>query len=94
MQRYLTQRLIAFIPTLFGISIVIFIVMRLLPGDAINAMVGTSFKLTEAQMAALRPGEAYVWASKATERAFVQRAVKMRFRPRVTLHGGGTKTAV
>ncbi len=54
MQRYLAQRLIAFIPTLFGISIVIFIVMRLLPGDAINAMVGTSFKLTDAQIAALR----------------------------------------
>jgi len=54
MQRYLIQRLIAFIPTLFGISIVIFIVMRLLPGDAINAMVGTSFKLTDAQIAALR----------------------------------------
>ncbi len=54
MQRYLAQRLIAFIPTLFGISIVVFIVMRLLPGDAINAMVGTSFKLTDAQIAALR----------------------------------------
>jgi len=50
--------------------------------------------LTPAQMAALRPGDAYVWATKATERVFVQKAVKMRFRPRVTQHGGGTKTAV
>jgi hypothetical protein len=50
--------------------------------------------LTSAQMAALRPGEAFVWANKATERVFTQKAVKMRFRPRVTLHGGETKKAV
>jgi len=50
--------------------------------------------LTPAQMAALSPGDAYVWAAKATERVFAQKAVKMRFRPRVTQHGGGTKTAL
>jgi DNA phosphorothioation-dependent restriction protein DptH len=50
--------------------------------------------LTPAQMAALRPGEAFVWANKATERIFTQKAVKMRFRPRVTQHGGETKRAV
>lgn len=50
--------------------------------------------LTPAQMAALNPGDAYVWATKATERVFTQKAVKVRFRPRVTQHGGGTKTAV
>jgi DNA phosphorothioation-dependent restriction protein DptH len=50
--------------------------------------------LTPTQMAALRPGEAFVWANKATERIFTQKAVKMRFRPRVTQHGGETKRAV
>lgn len=50
--------------------------------------------LTSAQMAALRPGEAYVWANKSTERVFTQKAVKVQFRPRVTQHGGGTKEAV
>lgn len=50
--------------------------------------------LTAAQMASLRPGDAYVWATKATERVFTQKAVKMRFRPRVTRHGGGTRMAV
>jgi DNA helicase HerA-like ATPase len=50
--------------------------------------------LNPAQMAALRPGEAYVWATKATERVFMQKAIKVRFRPRVTQHGGGTRTAV
>jgi len=50
--------------------------------------------LTPAEMASLRPGDAYVWATKATERIFNQKAVKMRFRPRVTQHGGETKKAV
>jgi peptide/nickel transport system permease protein len=54
MQRFLTRRLIAFIPTLLGISIIVFIVMHLIPGDTISAMIGTQFKLTEAQAAALR----------------------------------------
>ena len=47
--------------------------------------------LTPAQMAALAPGEAYLWATKATERVFTQKAVKARLRPRVTRHGGETK---
>ncbi|MDM8520301.1 hypothetical protein QUF64_09655 [Anaerolineales bacterium HSG6] len=50
--------------------------------------------LTPSQMASLRPGEAYVWANKSTEAVFAQKAVKMKLRPRVTQHGGGTKKAV
>jgi DNA phosphorothioation-dependent restriction protein DptH len=50
--------------------------------------------LTAQQLAALAPGEAFVWATKATERIFAQKAVKIRFRPRLTQHGGSTKTAV
>jgi hypothetical protein len=38
-------------------------------------------------------GEAFLWANKATERIFSQKSVRVRFRPRVTQHGGGTKTA-
>ncbi|MEV5655946.1 hypothetical protein [Streptomyces sp. NPDC052291] len=49
--------------------------------------------LRSEQMAQLQPGEAYVWASKATDPAFTHGAVRMRCRPRVTRHGGGTKTA-
>ncbi|MFJ7628714.1 hypothetical protein ACIQZN_19680 [Streptomyces sp. NPDC097595] len=45
------------------------------------------------QMAQLQPGEAYVWASKSTDPVFTHGAVRMRCRPRVTQHGGGTKTA-
>ena len=50
--------------------------------------------LTPAKLAALGPGEAYAWSSKATDDAFTRGAVKIQCRPRVTRHGGGTKTAV
>jgi DNA phosphorothioation-dependent restriction protein DptH len=50
--------------------------------------------LTPAKLAALSSGEAYVWSSKATDDAFTHDAVKVRCRPRVTQHGGATKTAV
>lgn len=45
------------------------------------------------QMSQLEPGEAYVWASKATDAAFTHGAVRIRCRPRVTKHGGATRTA-
>lgn len=54
MQRYLTRRVIALIPTLIGVSIIVFVVIHLIPGDTISAMIGTTYKLTEAQAAALR----------------------------------------
>jgi len=50
--------------------------------------------LTAENMASLQPGEAYVWSSKATDQAFSQQAIRIRCRPRVTRHGGYTKTAV
>lgn len=56
-----------------------------------NAALGS---LTAEKMASLRPGEAFIWSSKATDEAFTKSAVKIRCRPRVTHHGGATKTAV
>jgi hypothetical protein len=50
--------------------------------------------LTPEKMAHLRPGEAFVWSSKATDEAFSNAAIKVRCRPRATQHGGTTKTAV
>lgn len=62
MIRYLAQRALAFIPTLLGVSILIFSAIRLVPGDAIVAMLGTEAgMLTEAQRAAL---EAYFGLDK------------------------------
>ncbi|MBF6352875.1 ATP-binding protein [Nocardia flavorosea] len=50
--------------------------------------------LSPSKLANLTQGEAWVWASKATDQEFTRKAVKVRLRPRVTQHGGGTKTAV
>jgi hypothetical protein len=45
-------------------------------------------------MSHLGTGEAYVWSSKASDDSFTRGAVKIKCRPRVTQHGGSTKTAV
>ena len=50
--------------------------------------------LTENALSGLRPGEALVWAQRATEPRFSQKPQKIVIRPRFTQHGGGTKTAV
>jgi len=50
--------------------------------------------LTPEKMASLGQGEAYIWSSKASDDAFCKGAVKVKCRPRVTQHGGGTRTAV
>ena len=54
MGRYLAQRLLGAIPTLVGISLLTFLFIRLLPGDAIAARLGTSTALSPEQLASLR----------------------------------------
>ena len=63
-------------PTLFCISIVVFLVMRLIPGDTISAMIGTQYKLTEVQAASLRayfgldkslPEQYWIWLTNALQ---------------------------
>ncbi len=54
MFRYFLQRLLAALPTFLGISLLIFIAIRLIPGDAITATLGTEAgMLTQNQRAAL-----------------------------------------
>jgi hypothetical protein len=50
--------------------------------------------LTPAKLNSLAAGEAFIWSSKATDAAFTSGPLKIRCRPRVTLHGGGTHTAI
>ena len=54
MSRYLAVRLLGAIPTLIGVSLLTFLFIRLIPGDAIAARLGTSTVLTPDQMASLR----------------------------------------
>ncbi|MEU6559116.1 methylation-associated defense system ATP-binding protein MAD8 [Nocardia nova] len=55
-----------------------------------NAALNT---LRPEQLSRLQPGEAYLWAGKATERSLTHGAVRVSLRPRVTRHGGATRTA-
>ena len=54
MRRYLLGRLISLLPTLLGVSLITFALIRLIPGDVIDALIGTQYALTEEQAAALR----------------------------------------
>ncbi len=54
MLNYLFQRLLLAIPTLLGVTILVFVAIRMVPGDAITAMLGTEAGLlTQAQRASL-----------------------------------------
>ena len=51
---YLIKRIFSFLPTLLGVSILVFFAIRLVPGDAITATLGTEAgMLTETQRQAL-----------------------------------------
>ena len=54
MNRYVAVRLLAALPTLIGVSLLTFLFIRLIPGDAIAARLGTSTALTPEQLANLR----------------------------------------
>jgi len=57
-QRYMLRRLLMAIPTVFGITVLIFLAMRILPGDPLaaitNESTGGQFTLTEEDRAAAR----------------------------------------
>lgn len=77
MLRYLAQRFITIIPTLLGVSLLVFVAIRLVPGDAITTMLGTEAgMLTETQRASLEryfgldkpAGEQYItWLGNAVQ---------------------------
>jgi len=51
---YLAKRLLGAIPTLIGVSLLTFLFIRLIPGDAIAARLGTSTALDPEELASLR----------------------------------------
>ena len=54
MGRYVLRRLLMLIPTLLGMSILIFLMLRLLPGDILDIIAGTDAQADEAAMQKLR----------------------------------------
>ena len=53
MSRYLIRRLVLLVPTLLGVTVVVFVLVRLLPGDAVTLQLQDA-KATAADEAALR----------------------------------------
>jgi hypothetical protein len=45
-------------------------------------------------LSVLQPGEAFLWATKSTDKAIISRPTKIKTRPRVTKHGGATIEAI
>ncbi len=54
MNRYLFRRIVLLLPTLIGMSFLIFAMVRLLPGDIVDALVGMDPTVTEEQKFTLR----------------------------------------
>ncbi len=42
MRRYLVRKIAAFVATLFVVSLLVFVVIRVLPGDAAQVIMGTT----------------------------------------------------
>lgn len=53
MSKYILRRLVQLVPTLIGISLLVFGLMRLLPGDVIRVLVGPELHLSAEQRASL-----------------------------------------
>ncbi len=54
MNRVLLSRLIDLVVVLFGVSIIVFLMIRLIPGDAVAIMLGANTEITPERMAELR----------------------------------------
>jgi peptide/nickel transport system permease protein len=52
--RYLIARLLSMIPTLVGVSILVFLLVRLIPGTIVEQMLGAEAQVTEELLARLR----------------------------------------
>lgn len=51
-------------------------------------------ELNSIDLASLSPGEAFLWATKSTDKNLMARPIKIFTRPRITKHGGGTIEAI
>ena len=53
MTTYILRRVVLLVPTLFGISVLVFALMRFLPGDVVQMLIGTEISLSAEQRATL-----------------------------------------
>jgi peptide/nickel transport system permease protein len=52
--RYIAKRLLSLIPVLFGVSLIVFFLVRLIPGSALQMYLGTQVEATAEQMVELK----------------------------------------
>ena len=49
MQEYLMRRLLLLIPTIIGVTLIVFLMMRVIPGDPVANMMGEAYSEADAQ---------------------------------------------
>jgi peptide/nickel transport system permease protein len=54
MQTYVLKRSLSIVPALLGISVLVFLLLRLIPGDVVDQMLGAQNTITEGQRQGLR----------------------------------------
>ena len=54
MRTYLLKRVLSLVPTLIGVTILIFLMMRMIPGTVVDQLIGTEGRADEATKAAMR----------------------------------------
>lgn len=54
MRTYLLKRVLSLVPTLIGVTILIFVMMRMIPGTIVDQLIGTEGRADEATKAAMR----------------------------------------
>lgn len=54
MSKYIVQRLVLMVPTLFFVTVLVFLIVRLLPGDVVETIIGQYTPLTQGDRAIVR----------------------------------------
>ena len=54
MARYVAIRILSIVPTIVGVAVVVFLLVRLLPGTVVNEILGAQFDVTKAQIDSLK----------------------------------------
>jgi peptide/nickel transport system permease protein len=54
MRTYMLKRVLALIPTLIGVTILVFLMMRMIPGTVVDQLIGTEARVDESTKAAMR----------------------------------------
>ena len=54
MRAYVLKRVLSLVPTLIGVTILVFLMVRLIPGTVVDQMIGAEARVDEATRASMR----------------------------------------